>query len=260
MGLEYWIFYGLITSTEGIILCLLLGIYFIEIESWIETLIYKSSQTKNTRRLKFFIESIVIAIMLLIFITKITGIFACLNFVTVLGLLTGVKIIQGEQQERISIMLASPFRKTIALNIVRPSLTERLEPNQGIRKSALNAIKYALIVGLLAGCITGYIEWHAGRSSLFGGLIVGLLTFGFIGWFIVGILLGGKAVIQHFVLRTILWMSGSYPWNYAQFLKDANDLMFMQKFGGRYQFIHDLLQEHFAQMEANQKQIVDRMM
>ena len=216
-------------------------------------------ELKITRRRKNFIEAIIITIILVIPLIKILGIFAYLVFGTVLGLLMGGKIIQGEQQERISIMLASPFRKTIALNIVRPSLTERLEPNQGIRKSALNAIKYALVVGLLAGCITGYIEWHAGRSSLFGGLIVGLLTFGLMSWFIVGLLLGGKAVIQHFVLRSILWMSGSYPWNYAQFLEYANELIFMQKFGGRYQFIHDLLQEHFAQMEANQKQSVDRM-
>jgi hypothetical protein len=29
--------------------------------------------------------------------------------------------------------------------------------------------------------------------------------------------------------------------------------MFLQRVGGRYRFIHRLLQEHFAQMELNQE-------
>ncbi|HEY9853433.1 MAG TPA: hypothetical protein V6D28_28440 [Leptolyngbyaceae cyanobacterium] len=56
------------------------------------------------------------------------------------------------------------------------------------------------------------------------------------------------ACIQHFVLRFILWSNGHTPWNYARFLNYATERMILQRVGGRYRFIHRLLQEHFAQM------------
>lgn len=64
-----------------------------------------------------------------------------------------------------------------------------------------------------------------------------------------GLLYPGLAVIQHIVLRGILRKSGSIPWNYAHFLNYAADRGFIQPVGGRYRFIHDLLQEHFAQLK-----------
>jgi ABC-type uncharacterized transport system ATPase subunit len=76
------------------------------------------------------------------------------------------------------------------------------------------------------------------------GLIVGL---------IVG-LIGGKACIQHFILRLILYTNGYIPWNYARFLDYAAERIFLQKVGGGYIFIHRLLLEHFAQMELEQVQ------
>ena len=59
---------------------------------------------------------------------------------------------------------------------------------------------------------------------------------------------GGKACIQHFTLRLILYCNGYIPWNYARFLDYAADRIFLQKVGGGYIFIHRLLLEHFAQM------------
>ncbi|MCY7272686.1 MAG: hypothetical protein LH702_02795 [Phormidesmis sp. CAN_BIN44] len=44
-------------------------------------------------------------------------------------------------------------------------------------------------------------------------------------------------------------ISHAIPWNYARFLNYATDRMFLQRVGGRYRFIHKLLQDHFAKME-----------
>ncbi len=112
-------------------------------------------------------------------------------------------------------------------------------PNQGIYRTARNAGIMGLIIGLISGLMFG----------LFGGLISGLtvgLMFGLISGLIFG---GGKACIQHVILRLILYRNGYIPWNYARFLDYAAERIFLQKVGGGYIFIHRLLLEHFAQME-----------
>ena len=42
--------------------------------------------------------------------------------------------------------------------------------------------------------------------------------------------------------------------DYARFLDHAADLIFLQKVGGGYRFIHRLLLEHFAEMPGEGKQ------
>lgn len=54
------------------------------------------------------------------------------------------------------------------------------------------------------------------------------------------------------VEAVILYISGYSPWNYARFLDDAIDRLFLQKVGGGYIFVHRLLMEHFAQMEIGE--------
>ncbi len=44
------------------------------------------------------------------------------------------------------------------------------------------------------------------------------------------------------------FINRSIPWNYAKFLEYAANLRFIQRVGGRYRFMHDLLRKHFAQM------------
>ncbi len=121
-------------------------------------------------------------------------------------------------------------------------------PNQGIKRSILNA----LVVGLLVGAIVGFIILPVSIPLVVGrilGVSVGLIFGLIIGGLIIG---GGKACIQHFSLRLILYYKGFIPWNYARFLDYATDRIFLQKVGGGYIFIHRLLLEHFAQMEPEQ--------
>ena len=108
-------------------------------------------------------------------------------------------------------------------------------PNQGILQSAKNAIVFS-VVGFVTLFIAAIIlRWYPFFWAIFG------LSFGMA-------LGGGEACFKHFILRLILYSSGSIPWNYARFLNYATELIFLQKVGGGYIFIHRLLLEHFAKM------------
>ncbi|WGV23996.1 NACHT domain-containing protein [Halotia branconii] len=124
-----------------------------------------------------------------------------------------------------------------------PEIETKTIPNQGIWNSAKNAV----IVGLLGGLLGGF----------FGGLI-GLIILNHPSWLQLGIVFGvafglvfggGKACLQHFTLRLILYAKNYIPRNYARFLEYATEHIFLQKVGGSYIFIHRMLLEHFAQME-----------
>ncbi|NEQ85340.1 MAG: NACHT domain-containing protein, partial [Moorea sp. SIO2I5] len=129
-------------------------------------------------------------------------------------------------------------------------IERKTSPNQGIWKSARNAIityimfalifalMFALIVGLMFGPMFGL------RLGLILGLILGLMA-----GLRVGLLKGGEACIQHFFLRLVLYRNNCIPWNYARFLEYAADRIFLQKVGGGYIFIHRMLMEHFAEMK-----------
>lgn len=106
-------------------------------------------------------------------------------------------------------------------------------PNKGTLNSAQNSV----LVGLGSGVLFG-APFEA-PYGLFFGLIMGL---------ILGFRYGGLACIQHFALRWMLFRSGVAPWNYARFLDYASERLLIQRVGGRYRFIHKLLQDHFAAM------------
>lgn len=120
-----------------------------------------------------------------------------------------------------------------------------LSPNQGIKKSAINFMIFGIPAVILMSIIYVYIQNIEVISSnpvlayLIGLAISIGLAFDY----------GGKACLQHFVLRLFLCITGSIPWNYAKFLDWASDKLFLQKVGGGYIFIHRSLMEHFAEME-----------
>jgi uncharacterized membrane protein AbrB (regulator of aidB expression) len=119
----------------------------------------------------------------------------------------------------------------------------KTKPNQGIWLSGRNA----LFVGL-AGLVTGLVIGLVGVPTigLAEGLAIGLVV-GLVG----GHKFGGRAFIQHFVLRFIMWRNGDIPRDYAGFLDCAADeRIFLRKVGGGYIFIHHMLLEYFASLET----------
>lgn len=125
-------------------------------------------------------------------------------------------------------------------------------PNQGIRQSARNAGRFALIGGLTLGTISGLL-------NLFAAVLLTELApdpWDWLHFWLANILLLGiisglvpaASCFQHFMLRFILWCNGVMPWHYVRFLDSATERMFLQRIGGRYQFLHELLRDHFAEM------------
>jgi hypothetical protein len=126
----------------------------------------------------------------------------------------------------------------------------RLVPNQGIRQSAVNILIFSalgvLIIGLPYGlfnltvlAITTWMlpspfDWlrAAGGAGVTFGILAGLLP--------------GAACIQHLVLRFVFWADGRLPLRLATFLNLATSRRLLQRVGGRYRFIHDLLRDHLG--------------
>lgn len=133
------------------------------------------------------------------------------------------------------------------------SLDEKDQPNQGIKLSATNfgiSIMLGIVVGTLAlGLIGALIQSENLFCWIGSGLKVGLLLGLLLGY----MKFGGLACVQHFLLRLLLHKSNRIPWNYAQFLDYCTERSLLQRIGGRYSFVHNLLRDHFAEMAKNQR-------
>jgi DNA polymerase III delta prime subunit len=109
-------------------------------------------------------------------------------------------------------------------------------PNEFILQTISGSIFSASLIGLLSGLIAGF------SINLSSGLLTGFLSALAIAWFS-----GGNGIIYYFSLRLALYGSGVAPWNYARFLDHAENHRFIQRVGGRYRFVHDLLRTRFAE-------------
>lgn len=136
----------------------------------------------------------------------------------------------------------------LALGLTHSEVVEtRTTPNQGVRRSARNAIRIgamATLVILMMGISIGILDGNLGEGLAFAsifGLPIGLAA---------GLTVGGTACIQHMLLRLILRRERGIPWSLARFLDYATDRIFLRKVGGGYIFIHRLLLEYFASLKA----------
>jgi hypothetical protein len=131
----------------------------------------------------------------------------------------------------------------------------RILPNQGIRQSLFNSLKWGLFGGTCAALIQGLICAFVGRSLAgdsgmkFGALMGGLYgaVFGAVSMAMNN---GGSAVAKHVVLRYLLVRENSIPVHYVEFLDHAAERILLRKVGGGYAFIHRMLLEHFASRNA----------
>ena len=126
-------------------------------------------------------------------------------------------------------------------------------PNQGIRTSLQNGLVFGLMSGLVFGLMS--MLSYGLMSELMSGLVFGLMS-GLMSGLIFGLMSGLGAVIQHFILRLVLTQNGDIPWDYKKFLDHAARHRFIQKTGGRYRFVHDLLRQHLARMTPQQQALL----
>ena len=156
-------------------------------------------------------------------------------------------------------ILLSGVMGALLTGLLGPAIERRVFPNQGIWRSAKNTLIFALtglIVGMLmTGLCSGIVDLFFDIVTklvrmppmlrvlyyppviLKTGLMIGVISG----------LMAGLAGLQHGVLRVMLWCNRSIPWNYAQFLQEATERKLIQQSGGRYRFVHRLLQDFIAQ-------------
>ncbi|HEX2440839.1 MAG TPA: NACHT domain-containing protein [Methylomirabilota bacterium] len=97
---------------------------------------------------------------------------------------------------------------------------------------------------LLTGAGLGVSTLALIAITAFAGLITGVLVglyFGLLGalWY------GGADALQHLVLRVLL-SRADVPWRLSHFLDHCTQLIFLQRVGGGYRFVHGMLMTHFA--------------
>ena len=132
----------------------------------------------------------------------------------------------------------------------KSDLTIRIKPNQGILVSARNTAMFMVLALCFSGLFLGLI-YKPFISPSFNIGTPGLALFSLPVLLLIGVTYitsGGLACIQHFALRVALHNANSIPWNYARFLNYCTERLLLQRVGGRYRFIHKLVQEHFASM------------
>jgi len=181
------------------------------------------------------------------------------------------------------VLLVSGVTRGLSMRI--PDVHQAVTPNQGTWRSARYGVVMALITAGIAAVLTGasdflayyWVPLHLGSSIKPLGIdreAVGImshllgvspttsqefwilhalfwgLTDAAIPALAVGLACGGAAFVQHFVLRCLLWCAGCIPFNYARFLDYAAERILLRKVGGGYIFIHRLLLEYFADVQA----------
>ncbi len=126
----------------------------------------------------------------------------------------------------------------------------RTRPNQGITRS----IRSALFVGVPAGVICFFVSQLSSLtydphisalSNVSDGLPLGCMAA-----LLAALLTGGLASLHHLLLRLHLRRLGVIPRRYVRFLDDAARRGLLYKDGGGYRFIHRLLLDYLADLEA----------
>jgi hypothetical protein len=148
-------------------------------------------------------------------------------------------------------MLLGFVKGGVFVGLARETIEIKVIPNQGIKLSG----KMALISGLFLGLLSG-LFFTLFYFPIFGLIIkmnsIWIFNLGFkVGLpfgLLFGLIFGGSACIKHFILRLLLYQNNAIPWNYGRFLNYCTDRLFLQRVGGRYRFVHKLLQDHFAKM------------
>lgn len=115
-----------------------------------------------------------------------------------------------------------------------PKTEHIIKPNREIYLMAIRA-SLAFLVCVMYGLIF---------LLIFGNRLTAILSLSM--GYIFGLGFGGLVVIQHYVLRFLLWRAGLLPWGLVPFLDGAVERIFLRRVGGGYIFVHRLLLDYFA--------------
>lgn len=130
---------------------------------------------------------------------------------------------------------------------LKANISSRVKPNQGIRASFKNTLVIFIVAPLpfvLLVINLPYPLHIADETAATFASAIAALIFWVVLWRTA--YFGGIACVRHFSLRLVLYHNAAIPWNYARFLNYCTDRLLLQRVGGRYRFIHRLIQERFA--------------
>lgn len=124
-------------------------------------------------------------------------------------------------------------------SLISEKIEETTKPGQHLKQTLYNSLLFTVAGTLISGTIS-LAGIFFGRNSwmVFGVPIL------------VGLMGGFIPVIQHYCLRWILVRQRLLPRKLIPFLDYATELIFLRRVGGSYIFVHRLLMEYFAEMDA----------
>ncbi|MEB3829274.1 NACHT domain-containing protein [Phormidium sp. CCY1219] len=135
----------------------------------------------------------------------------------------------------------------VALKVPDVNLTT--VSHERLWRSAVGSLLFALLgllgfqaIGALISHIYAQEGWVMYGLSVLFFIAAVLPIFGAIAGAIVGI-----PWMQHLTVRLILWRDGETPWDYTKFLNYAAERLFLQRVGGRYRFLHDMLRDRLSE-------------
>jgi len=118
-----------------------------------------------------------------------------------------------------------------------------IRPNQGIN----NLFKKILVSGAI--CITIALLLQFVGQYFFSSITNSILSYLVLLLWLSFQAGGGQAWLQHIALRIVLAWNRYAPFRYDLLLDYCTERLLLQRIGGRYRFMHRLLQDHFAQMD-----------
>jgi len=125
---------------------------------------------------------------------------------------------------------------------------DKIFPNQGILSSLKNGSIALLLSWLCNGLVLSLIYWLGNYENPYH-----LVQFAFVFGLCVGLNRGGAAVVKHYAIRLVLWLTGATPFGFIPFLEHCTKLILLKKIGGGYTFIHRTLLEYFAALPTKSK-------
>jgi len=138
---------------------------------------------------------------------------------------------------------------TVLIGRLKADIQTRIQPNQGIKNSVKNTVilsGIALIIALPFKFILEYLLSHVFDSEVLlravGITVTVLIWSGFVQ-------AGVEAFSKHIALRLVLAWNRYAPLRYDLLLNSCTERLLLQRVGGRYRFMHKLLQDHFARMD-----------
>ena len=182
-----------------------------------------------------------------------------LHLVPVLGLGMGLILSSGPGALSLIVGLMVGVIWSLSLGIIRyitvglnVDIQTRIHPNQGIKNSIKNMVVLGTIIAIFSfpvGCFLKHLltKYQVDCNQIHVIVFVflsSLMYFGFMSG-------GGYPFIEHITLRIVLAWNRYVPFRFDLLLDYCTERLLMQRIGGRYRFMHKLLQDHFAKMKLD---------